>query len=86
MADAQLMDSLRTAARAAADKKGLSLSELPLTTLQKACKKIEADVSKFLTAKNVVKHYAPDGAAGAKQLKKQLTFWKKFWKKSGKRN
>jgi argininosuccinate lyase len=65
---------------AAADKKGLSLSDLPLATLQKACKKIEADVSKFLTAKNVVKHYAPDGAAGAKQLKKQLAFWKKSWK------
>ncbi len=62
---------------AQADKKGLALSELSLAALQKACKKIEADVSKFLTAKNVVKHYAPDGAGGAKQLKKQLAFWKK---------
>ncbi len=63
-----------------ADKKDLALSELPLTTLQKACKKIDADVSKYLIPKNVVKHYAPDGAAGAKQLKKQLSFWGKFWK------
>ncbi len=61
---------------AQADAKGLSLPELPLDTLQKACKEITADVKKYLGPANVVKNYAPDGAGGAKQLDKQLKFWK----------
>jgi len=56
---------------------GKTLSELPLEDLQAACGKIDADVSKHLGAANVVKRYAPEGSAGAKQLRKQLAFWRR---------
>jgi len=62
---------------ARAEDEGLSLAELPLKTLQTACGKIGRDVAKSLGAANVVKGYAPDGAAGAKQLRKQLAFWRR---------
>jgi hypothetical protein len=50
---------------------------LPLATLQAACRKIGPDVRRHLGAANVVKRYATQGAAGKKQLLKQLEFWKK---------
>jgi argininosuccinate lyase len=62
-------------ARAEAD--GLTLAELPLATLQAACGEIDADVAAHLGAANVVKRYAPDGAAGRKQLRKQLAHWRR---------
>jgi len=62
---------------AQAEKDDLALAELPLATLQAACKKINTDVAKHLGAANVVKRYAPRGAAGARQLRTQLAFWKK---------
>ncbi len=60
-----------------AEKRDLPLAELSLDDLQAHSPAIEADVAKYLTAENVVKRYAPDGAAGAKQLAKQLRYWKK---------
>jgi len=60
-----------------AEKQGLSLGELPLEVLRKACERFEKDAPKHLGAVNVVRNYVPDGAAGIKQLRKQLAFWKK---------
>jgi len=54
-----------------------SLAELPLQTLRDACDRFGPDVYDFIGAANVVKHYAPEGAAGAKQLRRQLAFWRK---------
>ncbi len=62
---------------ARASRAGVQLAELPLQQLRRACGKIGRDVYKHLGAANVVKHYAPDGAAGAKQLRKQLAFWRR---------
>ena len=60
---------------ARAEKAGLTLAEMPLADLRAACDKITPDVARHLGAANVVKRYAPEGAAGAKQLRKQLAFW-----------
>ena len=68
---------------ARAEKAGLTLAQLPLETMQAACEKIAPDVAKHLGPANVVKRYAPDGAAGAKQLRKQLAFWKRRLSASG---
>ena len=65
----------RLVARAEAD--GKALAELPLETLREACGRIDRDVYAHLGAANVVKRYAPDGAGGAKQVRKQLAFWKR---------
>ena len=62
---------------AQAERQGLTLAELPLEQLRKHCKRIDRDVARYLGAKNVVKRYAPDGAGGAKQLRKQLEHWKR---------
>jgi len=62
---------------AQAEQAGKTLAKLPLTALRKACRQIGPDVFDHLGAANVVKRYAPDGAAGPKQLRKQLAFWKK---------
>jgi len=62
-------------ARAAAA--ALPLAALPLETLRAASDKIDKDVYQHLGAANVVRRYAPEGAAGPKQLKKQLAYWKK---------
>jgi len=62
---------------AKAEKQGKSLAELPLSALQATSGKIGKDVYGYLGAENVVKHYAPDGAAGAAQLRTQLAFWKR---------
>jgi len=62
---------------ARAEKQGKTLAEIPLADLQAACDKIAPDVAKYLGAANVVKRYLPEGSAGAKQLRKQLAFWKK---------
>jgi len=62
-------------ARAAAAHK--PLAKLPLDELRAANDKIGPDVYKHLGAANLVKRYAPQGAAGPKQLRRQLTFWNK---------
>ena len=65
-----------------ADEAQLSLSELPLETLREASSRVGSDVYDYLTAPKAVKRYAPQGAAGPRQLRKQLTFWKKKLQKS----
>jgi argininosuccinate lyase len=62
---------------AQAEKGKLPLAKLPLETLRSACQKIGPDVYRHLGAENVVKRYRTEGAAGAKQLRKQLNFWSK---------
>lgn len=67
---------------AQADAKQLTLSELlESDELDNATRKqMGPDVraaKKHIGAANVVKHYAPEGAGGAKQLRKQLTAWKR---------
>ena len=62
---------------AQAEAEGRTLAELPLSTLQKACGRIGPEVAQHLGAANVVKRYAPEGAAGPKQLRRQLAFWKR---------
>ena len=62
---------------ARAEKDGQTLAELPLETLQAACDKVTPDVYKHIAPANVVKRYATQGAAGAKQMRRQLAFWKR---------
>ncbi len=62
---------------ARAEQTGKTLAELPLETLREACDRMGDDVYRHLGPANVVKHYAPDGAGGAKQLRKQLAFWQR---------
>jgi argininosuccinate lyase len=62
---------------AQAEQQNKTLAEIPLAELQTACDKIAPDVATYLGAANVVKRYAPEGSAGAKQLRKQLAFWAK---------
>ena len=62
---------------AKAEKQHVRLEDLPLKTLQAAHKSIAKDVYKHLGAANVVKGYAVAGAAGPKQLQRELKFWKK---------
>jgi len=61
---------------AQAEQQGKTLAQTPLADLQAACDKITPDVKKYLGAANVVKRYSPEGSAGAKQIAKQLAFWK----------
>ena len=61
---------------AKAEKQGVRLEDLPLTALQAAHESIGKDVYKHLGAANVVKRYAVAGAAGPKQLRRELKFWK----------
>ncbi|HUT00874.1 MAG TPA: argininosuccinate lyase [Phycisphaerae bacterium] len=62
---------------ARAGEAGVPLGELPLAQLREASDRIGRDVRKHLGAANVVKRYAPDGAAGTRQLRKQLAFWQR---------
>ena len=62
---------------ARAERAGKTLAELPLQTLQAACEKIGPDVAGHLGPANVVKRYAPEGSAGAKQLRTQLALWER---------
>jgi argininosuccinate lyase len=52
------------------------LAALPLDRLRAASDRIEKDVYDCLGAANVVGRYAPAGAAGERQLREQLDFWK----------
>ena len=62
---------------ARAEAAGKTLAELPLAELQAASEAVGPDVANYLGAANVVKRYAPEGAAGKKQLRSQLAFWRK---------
>ncbi len=61
---------------AEAERGGLTLAELPLETMQAACDRIARDVTDYLGAANVVRHYVPAGAGGAAQLDEQIAFWR----------
>jgi argininosuccinate lyase len=56
------------------DKK--KLSELGPEDFRKACGVIDEDVYLSLTAVNVAKAYASDGAAGAEQTRASIAYWK----------
>jgi argininosuccinate lyase len=58
------------------EKNGKKLAQLNLAQFKKYCPAIEQDVYRFLDAENVVKKYATVGAAGSKQARKQIAFWK----------
>jgi argininosuccinate lyase len=60
---------------ARAEQAGVTLAQLPLAELEDANGKVGKDVYDHLGPSNVVGHYAPEGAAGAKQLRAQLAFW-----------
>ena len=60
---------------ARAEQAGQTLAELPAETLRAASDKIGPDVQEHLGAANAAKHYATEGAGGAKQLRKQLASW-----------
>ena len=62
---------------ARAEKAGRTLAELPLESLQAACEAIAPDVAGHLGAANVVKHYAPEGSGGKKQLAAQIAYWRR---------
>jgi argininosuccinate lyase len=62
---------------ARAEQAGQPLARLDLRTLRQASRRIGPDVYGFLGARNVVKRYAPDGAGGPRQLRKQIRYWKK---------
>ena len=65
----------RLVARAEQERK--TLAQLPLSVLQEASDQVTADVYEHLGAANVVVRYAPQGAAGPSQLRRQLAFWKR---------
>ena len=62
---------------ARAEQLGVPLAGLPTSELTAASKALGPDVGEHLGAANVVKRYAPEGAAGKKQLRKQLAYWKR---------
>ncbi len=59
------------------EKDGKKLAELELGELKKRCGVIEADVYENLGACNVAEKYVTNGAAGPRQAKKQIAYWKK---------
>jgi argininosuccinate lyase len=63
---------------AACEKQGKeSLSQLSLDDFRQYCDAIDEDVHDELGAKNVARQYVTAGAAGIKQAKEQVRFWKK---------
>ena len=59
------------------ERQGKKLAELSLKELKKYSAAIDKDVWGSLGAANVVGKYATEGAAGAKQAKEQIAYWKK---------
>jgi argininosuccinate lyase len=58
------------------EKNNLKLTELDLKEFKKFCPAIGKDVYDYLGADNVVNKYATSGAAGVKQTREQIAFWK----------
>ncbi len=58
------------------EKRILKLSQLSLEEYKQISDKIEADVFDSLTAVNVAKQYTSPGAAGTKQAKERIEYWK----------
>ncbi len=61
----------------ACEKENVKLADLTLEQFKQYAQAIEDDVYTYLGPDNVTRRYASEGAAGARQAKKQLTFWKK---------
>jgi argininosuccinate lyase len=59
------------------EKHSMKLANLELGDFKKYSPAIENDVYKSLGAANVVNKYITDGAAGPKQAKQQIAYWKK---------
>ncbi len=59
------------------EKRGKKLAELGLEELKEYSAAIGKDVRENLGAANVVGKYATEGAAGAKQAREQIAYWKK---------
>ncbi len=59
------------------EKHSMKLANLELNEFKSYSQAIEADVYKSLGAANVVKQYTTAGAAGPKQAKEQIAFWRK---------
>ena len=59
------------------EKQNKKLGDLKIKDFKSACDKIDKDVYKWLGSANVASKYATTGAAGMKQSKKQIEFWKK---------
>ena len=55
----------------------MQLAQLGLEQLKEFCPIVDTDVYNHLGAKNVVKSYLTKGAAGTKNARKQITFWKR---------
>ena len=60
-----------------AARTGNTLASLPEVVIQAADKAIGPDVADHLGPANVVKHYKPEGAAGKKQLTRQISYWRR---------
>jgi argininosuccinate lyase len=59
------------------NKKLQRLSDVKLSDMQNVSLEIGPDVYEYLGPENVVKRYATEGAAGSRQLKRQLEKWRK---------
>jgi argininosuccinate lyase len=59
------------------EKQSKKLAELELDELKKYSTAIEEDVYESLGAENVVSKYITEGAAGPKQAREQIAYWKK---------
>jgi argininosuccinate lyase len=59
------------------EKGNIKLAELDLADFKAACEKIDKSVYDCLGSANVAAKYATAGAAGIKQAKQQIAFWKK---------
>lgn len=59
------------------EKKNLKLRQLTLDQLKKYCPSIDPDVNEFLDASGIPGKYLTEGAAGPREAKKQIAYWKK---------
>ena len=62
---------------ASCEKANKKLADLSLDEFKKYSPQIEEDVYKSIGAANVVAKYATEGAAGPRQAKEQIAYWKK---------
>ena len=62
---------------ASCEKASKKLADLSLDEFKKYSPLVEEDVYKSIGAANVVAKYATEGAAGPKQAKEQIAYWKK---------
>jgi argininosuccinate lyase len=61
----------------ACEKENVKLANQTLGQLKQYSQAIEDDVYTYLGPENVTRRYASEGAGGARQAKRQISFWKK---------